>query len=85
MKRKLEISENPEDVDTECGKPAARSDNARTPKFVPKVQQMAEQNPKKSIRSLDRELGAGNATIHRIVHKDLRYSSYIWKHGYFTN
>lgn len=41
-KRKLEVSESPEDVNTKRGKPGLRSDNVRTPDFVAKGQQMVE-------------------------------------------
>ena len=85
MKRKLEVSGRPEDVDTKCGKPAHRSDNVRTPEVVARVQQMVDQDPSKSIRNLARKLGVANATIHRTVHENFRYSSYVLKHGHFMS
>lgn len=85
MKSRLEASEHPEDINTKRSKPAPRSDNVRTPEFVARVQQKVDQDPSKSIRSLARELGVANATIHRTVHEDLRYGSYALKTGHFMN
>lgn len=85
MKSRLEAAEHPEDINTKRSKPAPRSDNVRTPEFVARVQQKVDQDPSKSIRSLARELGVANATIHRTVHEDLRYGSYALKTGHFMN
>lgn len=79
MKRKLKVCERPEDVDVKRRKPAPRSWILRTLEFVTKAQQMVEQDPRKSIRSLAMELGVANATIHLEVYEDLRYSSYAFE------
>lgn len=46
---------------------------------------MVDQDPRKSIRSLAKDLGDASTTIHRTVHDELWYSSYVLKPGHLMS
>lgn len=62
-----------------------RSDSIRNAEFVSRVQSVIDENPGKSMRSLGRELQVDEATIRRVVHEDLRYTSYAMRRGQFMS
>ena len=59
------------------------SDTVRTPQFVQQVQNIIDEDLSKSIRALSRDLQVSECTIHRIVHEDIRYKSYMMRRDQF--
>ena len=62
-----------------------RSDSIRTPEFVQRVQNIIDESPQKSMRSIAKDLNVSEATIRRTCHEDLRYKSYVMKRGQFIS
>lgn len=62
-----------------------RSDSLRTPEFVAKLQNLVDEDPGRSMRSLAAELGVSEGTIRNTVHEDLRYKSYGMRKGQFMS
>jgi len=61
-----------------------RSDKVRTSQFVQKVQDIIDEDPSKSIRTISKDLQVSECTI-RIIHEDIRYKSYAMRKGQFMS
>lgn len=85
IKSKVDNSEHPKDISTKRKKHDRRSDTIRTPEFIAKVQEMVDNDPSQSMNALSKELGVAYGTIHRTIHEDLRYRSYVLKRGQFMD
>ena len=61
------------------------SDTVRTPEFIRNVQNIIDENPGRSIRSIAKELQVSEWTIRTVVHQDIRYKSYVMRKGQFIS
>jgi len=76
---------SPNEVSSQRKQHQRRSD-AKDGDFVKQVQDMIDEDPGRSMRSIARELEVSDSTIRRIVEEDLRYKSYaLIKRGQFMN
>ena len=85
VRRELEASDGNVGNVAKRKKHEARSDRVRTSHFVQQVQGIIHENPSKSIRAISRDLQVSECTIHRIVHEDIRYKSYVIRKGQFMS
>ena len=57
----------------------------RTPKFIQQVQKDIDDNPRRSMRCIAKEHRVSEGTIRNVVHKDIRYKSYVLRKGHFMS
>lgn len=62
-----------------------RSDMIRKDDFIKDVQQTIDANPRKSMRSLAKQLQVSEGTIRNVVHENIEYKSYVLKKGQFLS
>lgn len=73
-----EVSLSPLPPNHLCDSSFSREKDIRTQQFVTKFQKLVDEDPSRSIiRSLAREKNVSAMTVHRCVHEDLRYKSYV--------
>ena len=82
---KLSAGEDAEDISVERRPHRRRSDSLRTSEFIEQVQNMVDEDPGRSMRSLARELQVDEKTVRNCVHEDIRYKSYALKRRQFMN
>ena len=85
IKGRVDDANDPGDISAKRKKYDRHSDSIRTPEFVARVQEMVDNDPSKSMNALCKELGVAYGTIHRVIHEDLRYNSYVLKRGHFID
>ncbi|EFN87647.1 hypothetical protein EAI_01466, partial [Harpegnathos saltator] len=61
------------------------SDTTRNIQFVQQVQKIVDESPSKSMRAIARDLNVSESLICRVVHEDLRYSSYVMRREQFMS
>lgn len=66
-------------------KHSQRSDTIRTPEFIPNVQNIIDENPRRSMRSIAKELQVSEWTIRAVVHQNIRYKSYVMRRSQFMS
>lgn len=75
------------DANPDIATPTRKKHNVRkdrtSPETVGKIQEIINQDPGRSMRSIAKEMEMSNATIRKIVHEDLRYHSYVLRRGHF--
>ncbi|EFN76011.1 hypothetical protein EAI_12717, partial [Harpegnathos saltator] len=62
-----------------------RSDTTRNTQFVQQVEEIVDESPPKSMRAIARDLNVSESLIRRVVHEDLRYTSYVMRRGQFIS
>ena len=58
-----------------------RSDKKITPDFVTDIQAIDDNDPRKSVGFIARDMEVSEFLIRQIVHEDIRYSSYKMRKG----
>lgn len=81
----IAAGEDPEDISVDRKPHKRRSDAIRTTEFVKQLQNMVDEDPGRSMRSLAWELNVDEKTIRNCVHEDIRYKSYALKKAQFMN
>ena len=84
-RRELEASDDNVGSVVTRRKQKPRSDTVRTLQFVQQVQDIIDEDPSKSIRAISIDLQSSKCIIRRIVHKDIRYKSYVMRRGQFLS
>jgi hypothetical protein len=74
----------PEDFSSERKTHSRRSD-AMDVTIVASLQELVDQDPGRSMRSLARELGISEASVRNKMAQDIRYKSYAFRRGQFMN
>ena len=85
VRKELEVSDGKISAVAKRKKSQERSDSIRTPEFIQHVQNIVDERPHKSMRSIATDLGVSEATIRRTVHQDIRYKSYVMRKGQFMS
>jgi transposase len=80
----IEAGKSPEEISS-ARKPHRRRSDAKDNDFVEKVQEIIDEDPGRSMRSIARELQVSDSTIRRIVEEDIHYKSYAMRRGQFMN
>ena len=65
---------------SERKKHSKRSNNIRTPQLIDRVQNIIDDDARKSMRFIAKELHVSEWTIRKVVHEDLQYKSYKKRH-----
>ena len=55
--------------------PSDHFDKKIIPEFLGEIKAMIDNNPSKSIRPIDRDMGVSEVLIRQVVHEDIRYFS----------
>ena len=66
-------------------KHSKRSDMIRKDDFIYDVQQIIDNNPRKSTRSLPNNFQVLEGTIRNVVHENIKYKFYVVKKGQFLS
>ena len=77
--------ENHDEVSVQRKTHKRRRDSIRTPEFVEELQNVIDEDPGKSKRSLARELNVSEGTVRKCVHEDIRYKYYALKRHQFMD
>ena len=85
VRKELEASDGNVSPVAKRKKHCQRSDTTRTPEFIRHVQNIIDEDPRKTIRSIAKDLQVSEGTIRNVVHKDIRYKSYVMRRGQFMS
>ena len=77
IRKDYESSTDKENVTAERKTHKRRSDSRRNEEFLAEVKTTINEDPGKSMRHLAEEMNVGRSTIHRSVHEDLGYKSFV--------
>ncbi|EZA52817.1 hypothetical protein X777_08140 [Ooceraea biroi] len=75
------------DADPDVATPARKTHKVRkdrtNPDIVHRIQEIINEDPGKSMRSIAREQQMSDATVRKIIAEDIRYRSYVLRRGQF--
>lgn len=77
------------DADTEVATPKRKIHKVRKDRtsvdMISRIQDMINEDPGRSMRSIARELKMSDSTVRTIVNEDIRYKSYVIRRGQFLS
>lgn len=77
IRKEYETATNKEEITADRKTHKRRSDCKRNDDFMAEVKATIDEDPSKSMGQLAKEFNVGKATIHRTVHDDLGYRSFV--------
>ena len=77
IRKDFETAEDKDDVTAERKPHKRRSDSKRSEEFLADMKATIDEDPSKTMGQLAKEMHVGKSTIHRAVHEDLCYQSFV--------